>query len=210
MEQVSAPDIALTISGLTVRRGDRTLVHELQLTVAAGEFLALTGPSGAGKTSCLEALSQPPLTALMPQGLHLVPPLSLLANALQGSLRFRPWWRLPATAAARAAAQAGLAAVGVDPRRRAAEASGGERQRTALVRAVLAQPRCLLADEPVSQLDPATAVRCLTWLAEARARQGFAVIAVLHQPDLVQQFADRVLHLPGDGSWALSAAGAAP
>jgi phosphonate transport system ATP-binding protein len=194
---------ALTISGLTVCRGGRTLIQDLRLTVAAGEFIAMTGPSGAGKTSCLEALSQPPVTSLLPQGLHVVPPLTLLANALHGSLRFRPWWRLAAADAAVTAATAGLLALGLDPQRRTAVASGGERQRTALVRAVLAQPQCLLADEPVSQLDPGTADMALTWLAQQRQAAGFAVIAVLHQPELVRRFADRVLQVPGDGSWSL-------
>ena len=194
---------SLTISGLTVCRGGRTLIQDLQLAVAAGEFIAVTGPSGAGKTSCLEALSQPPVTSLLPQGLHVVPPLTLLANALHGSLRFRPWWRLAAGDAAVAAAPAGLRALGRDPQRRAAVASGGERQRTALVRAVLAQPQCLLADEPVSQLDPETAALTLTWLAKQQQAAGFAVIAVLHQPELVHRFADRVLQVPGDGSWSL-------
>jgi ABC-type phosphate/phosphonate transport system ATPase subunit len=200
---VTSSTNALTIKGLTVRRGGRTLVDGLELTVSAGEFIAITGPSGAGKTSCIEAFSHPPITALLPQGLHLVPPLTLLANALHGSLRFRSWWQLRATDAAMAEGIAGLTALGLDPSRQAAVASGGERQRTALVRAVLAHPRCLLADEPVSQLDPDTAALTLTWLAQQRQAAGFAVLAVLHQPELVSRFADRILHLPGDGRWSL-------
>jgi ABC-type phosphate/phosphonate transport system ATPase subunit len=191
------------VDGLTVCRGGQTLVQDLQLTVAAGEFIAVTGPSGAGKTSCLEALSQPPVTALLPQGLHLVPPLTLLANAVHGTLRFRAWWQLSAAPTSQAEARAALTALGLDPARSAAVASGGERQRTALVRAVLAQPACLLADEPVSQLDPETATATLTWLEQQRRVAGFAVIAVLHQPELVSRFADRILHLPGAGSWSL-------
>lgn len=192
--------MTLTINSLTLVRGGRTLVRDLRLAVAPGEFVAITGASGAGKTTLLNALSDPPRTALLPQGLHLVPPQTLLDNALHGTLRFRPWWRRP-TEAEIDAARTALSDLGLDPSRRAAVASGGERQRCALVRAVLARPACLLADEPVSQLDPETAERTLAWLDARRAADGFAVVAVLHQPELVARHATRVLHLHGDGTW---------
>jgi len=85
----------------------------------------------------------------------------------------------------------GLADRAAEPARRL---SGGQQQRVAIARALCQRARVVLADEPVSALDPAAAEQVVSLLAEL-ARDGLAVVAVLHQPELARRHADRVVGL---------------
>lgn len=77
--------------------------------------------------------------------------------------------------------------------RRVDSLSGGQRQRVAIARCLAQEPRLILADEPVSNLDPARAAEILTLLTEAARSRGAAVLFSSHQPDLARQFADRIV-----------------
>jgi phosphonate transport system ATP-binding protein len=91
--------------------------------------------------------------------------------------------------------------------RRAAEVSGGEQQRAALARALFQEPEMFLADEPVSNLDPDLTYRVLEILREQVRQQSRTVLCVLHDQDLVERFADRVINLNPDEPerWAMRA-----
>lgn len=91
--------------------------------------------------------------------------------------------------------RAALADCGIDDlaERRVDTLSGGQRQRVAIARCLAQEPRLILADEPVSNLDPARAAEILTLLTGAARARGATVIFSSHQPELARRFADRVI-----------------
>jgi len=169
----TGPGVAgLQLRGLGRRLADRCLLADLSLTVAAGECLALLGPSGCGKTTTLRLLAGlDPVSegrielagedvtdlpagqrrvAMVFQSYALYPHLSVVGN-LELGLRIRA---VPARERdQRIAAILELLHLGELRHRRPAQLSGGQRQRVALARALLRQPRLVLLDEPMSNLD---------------------------------------------------------
>ncbi len=208
-------------------------VFDIDLALHAGELVALLGASGAGKTTLLRLLAgldapdrgriERPnggerrrrgdtSVALIFQRPRLVGRLPAIGNVLAGRLGHVSRWRGLAKrfhAHDWRIAFAALDRVGLVDRadERTDKLSGGEQQRIAIARALAQQARVLLADEPVSSLDPANATLVLDTL-RALARDGIAVLASLHQPQFAQQYADRVVGL-ADGRIAGTHASAA-
>ncbi len=146
------------------------------------------------------------------QQYNLVRRLSALDNVLAGRLADLPTWRVLARmpgAAERASALACLERVGLARHAgaRADRLSGGEQQRVAIARALAQRSRVVLADEPVSSLDPTASATVLDALRSIAADDGIAVLCSLHQVAMVAGFADRVLGLR-DGRVVLDIAGA--
>ena len=126
---------------------------------------------------------------------------SVLDNVMCGALARHNDWRTAIGLPPRgetALAQNCLADVGLShlARQRASTLSGGQAQRVAIARALAQQPQLLLADEPVASLDPEAAVEVMRLLRRL-ADQGLAVFCVLHQPELAQRYADRIVGLTG-------------
>jgi heme exporter protein A len=189
---------ALSIAGLALSRGDRPLFEGFNLTVAAGEAVALTGANGAGKTSLLRAIAgfiRPDAGTIAFTGaagaldpeearggdLHLLGHLDGLKagrTAIE-ELRFQAQW----TGASEAAIEAACAALelGRLQNLEVRKLSAGQRRRVALTR-LLASPRALwLLDEPLTPLDAAWRARFGEIMA-AHVAGGGIIIAAVHDP----------------------------
>ena len=139
-------------------------------------------------------------TAMIFQHYNLVRRLSALDNVVVGRLRDLPAWRAVMRRPGRAERERARVCLGrVDLAEfagtRADRLSGGQQQRVAIARALAQRTKLLLADEPVSSLDPASAGRVLAALRSVADEDGIAVLCSLHQVDMVPTFADRVIVL---------------
>ena len=190
-------------------RGPVDVLRDIDLTVAAGEFLAVTGPSGSGKTTLLHlaALLDHPTTGdlrfegepvseldedalsevrkhrvgMVFQKYCLLPHRSVLDNVL---FRFR--YLEHDRKEARERAMAALERVGLHALtdRQARLLSGGEMQRVAVARAVALPPRLLVADEPTGNLDSVATIAVMDTLKELN-REGLTIILVTHNQALL-------------------------
>jgi zinc/manganese transport system ATP-binding protein len=205
---------ALSIRGGRLTFGDRTLWSGLDLDVAPGEFLAVLGPNGTGKTSLLKAiLGQVDLAAGSvavaggPSRIGYIPQQKLLAEGTP--LRARDLvalgvdgtrWGLPLRGrAARRRVDDLLDAVGAGSFADApvARLSGGEQQRLRVGQAIANEPTLLLCDEPLLSLDLAHQRVVSELIDEQRTRSDAAVIFVTHDVNPVLGMVDRVLYLAG-------------
>jgi sulfonate transport system ATP-binding protein len=186
------------LRGGTRRFGSAAVLQDVDLDVAAGEFVALLGRSGSGKTTLLRGLGglDRGLTgelrtgrapAIVFQDPRLLPWRTVLANVGLG-LR---------GADADARATAALAEVGLAGREHSwpRELSGGQRQRVSLARALVREPDLLLLDEPFSALDALTRVSAQRLVNDLWAKHRPAVLLVTHDVEEALLLADRVLLL---------------
>jgi putative ABC transport system ATP-binding protein len=207
-------DIHLTLASAA---GDVNVLRGVDLDVAAGETVSITGPSGSGKSTMLMIIAglERPSTGrvivagadlgmldedglarfrrdrigIVFQSFHLVPTMNALENVA-----------MPLELAGRrdafAAAEEGLAAVGLGHRllHYPGQLSGGEQQRVALARAFAATPKLLLADEPTGNLDTATGRLVIDLLFALQARHGTTLVLITHDPLLAQR-CDRTVRL---------------
>ena len=207
-------DAILRLDALTVRYAERTALDSADLSVHAGEIVALLGPCGSGKSSMLRAIAglEPPAAGhvwfegrdittqpthergfgLMFQDFALFPHRDVGDNVAFG-LRMRG--RSGAQAAARVAEVLELVGLPGAERRSVTRLSGGEQQRVALARALAPEPPLLMLDEPMGSLDRALRERLPTELRAIFLRLGLTVLYVTHDQEEAFSVADRVVIL---------------
>ena len=216
----------LSAHGIEVAVGARRLVAGLSLELHPGEFVAILGRNGSGKTLTLHTLAglrRPPAGEVYLDGVAMESlgrravalRLGLLAQDVEESfvttvleavlvgrhphLKLWQWESAEDERIARAA----LTAVDLEDfaGRRTDTLSGGELRRVAVAALLTQEPWVFLLDEPSNHLDPAHQLGILGLFRELCAA-GKTVIATLHDPTVAARFADRVLLLHGDGRWA--------
>ncbi len=210
----------LALTQLRKSYGDTPVFSGVDLEIAAGEFVAILGESGVGKSTLLNCiagldsasggsvqvdgvevttLAEPDAARLRRQRLgfvfqafHVLPQLTVFHNvALPLLLLGRP---------DEARVRAMLAAVGIEAlaERLPRQLSGGQLQRVAIARALVHRPGLILADEPTSNLDPRNAERVIDLLARQVRSEGAACLLATHSR-MAAARADRVLLLTADG-----------
>jgi phosphonate transport system ATP-binding protein len=136
------------------------------------------------------------------QEFNLVERLTVMENLLCGRLGYVSSWRAWRRAFAKDDIRKAfdlLDTVGLAgfAQRRADALSGGQRQRVGIARAVMQEPKLLLADEPTSSLDPKTSVEIMELMKDVGARRGIPVLVNMHDVELARRFADRVVGMSG-------------
>jgi lipoprotein-releasing system ATP-binding protein len=222
----NAASLVLKAQGLSKNYSDGKLsvsvLKGIDLSISRAEQLAIVGSSGSGKSTLLHllggldhpssgeitlmgqrfsALSERQRALLRNQYLgfvyqfhHLLPEFSVMDNVAMPLLM-----RRMGLAQARQEAQALLAQVGLSHRllHKPAELSGGEKQRTAIARALITRPACLLADEPTGNLDSQTAEQVYQLLLNLQQETGMALVLVTHDLQLARRMSRQIMMRDG-------------
>jgi len=212
--------MTLVVQGLCKNYGANCVFRNVSLTVASGEFVAIVGESGVGKSTllnCMAGLDHWDAGSVMLDGTDLATLNDLRRAALRRDhigFVFQAFHVLPHLDVAQnvrlplmlqgrhdpARVQAMLQAVGLGDlgARLPQQLSGGQLQRVAIARALVHRPSLLLADEPTGNLDPTTAAMVMDALVGQSREHGTSLVLVTHSA-AAAQLADRVLHLSADG-----------
>ncbi|MBL9154089.1 MAG: ABC transporter ATP-binding protein [Verrucomicrobiales bacterium] len=208
--------VTIRIRGLTKRFGDSVALRGLDLDIAAGELFFLLGPSGCGKTTLLRSIAGfhlpdegtihfdgdevshvPPHrreTAMMFQSYALWPHLNVFRNVAFG-LEER---KVPRAEIRTRVQQAlDMVKMGDFAQRKINQLSGGQQQRVALARALVVRPRCLMLDEPLSNLDAKLRIEMRTEIRRICKEFGLTAIYVTHDQKEALSIADRMAILDG-------------
>jgi lipoprotein-releasing system ATP-binding protein len=199
-------------------RADLNVLNGVSLSLSSGESLAITGPSGVGKSTLLQiigTLEQPTSGSVtlfgenpfalntksqaefrnrqigfVFQDHHLLPALTAIQNVLLPALASGS-----STAEQHARATELLEAVGLSDRAShlPGELSGGEKQRIAIARSLLLKPKLILADEPTGNLDPASAKSVTELLLNLQKQESFLLIVVTHSMEVAAAMGQRLM-----------------
>jgi energy-coupling factor transporter ATP-binding protein EcfA2 len=225
---VRAPIIEVHELGFTYGGAAAPVLRDIDLSIDEGEMLLLVGPSGAGKSTLLRCFNGlvPHFHGGLFEGRVMVAGVDTRTRqprdlASLAGLVFQDPEAQAVAGTVEDEIVFGLENVGADRglirrrleemldalsvvhlrERRMATLSGGELQRVAIAAILTMHPRIVLLDEPTSQLDPQSADDVLRIVNDLRADLGITIVAAEHRLDRLAPYADRVLHLAGDGGY---------
>jgi len=195
---VSGANVA--VRNLSLNFGSTSVLRDLDLDIAAGEFVALLGRSGSGKTTLLRVLAglEAPLG-----GTTSVPEARSVVFQEPRLLPWKPVWENVAIGlrgdGLRESAVAALREVNLEQRADAwpLTLSGGEAQRAGLARALVREPKFLLLDEPFASIDALTRLRMHDLIIDLWKLHGPSILLVTHDVDEALLLADRALVMDG-------------
>lgn len=217
----------LEIKNLTVEYGNFRAIDNVSFTVKDGEFVAVIGSSGGGKSSLMKAINllvKPKsgsikidgeeMTALSSRKLrmnrrkigfvfqdyNLIDRLSVIENVLTGRLGYKSSLKSLLGILSKEEyenAEKALEKVGLSEKLfvRGDELSGGQKQRVAIAKALVQEPKIILADEPVASLDVNSSKIIMEYFKEINRVQGITVIINIHDVNIALKYADRVIAL---------------
>jgi polar amino acid transport system ATP-binding protein/general L-amino acid transport system ATP-binding protein len=208
----------VAVEKLIKRFGHFTALHDINLSVAAGEKIVLCGPSGSGKSTlirCINSIEKHDSGRILVDGVELTdrmadvncvrrevgmvfqsfnlfPHLSVLENCMLAPMKVRGWSR----AEAQERSVGLLRRVRLDDQasKYPGQLSGGQQQRVAIARALCMQPKIMLFDEPTSALDPEMVKEVLDTII-GLARDGTTMVCVTHEMGFAREVADRVVFM---------------
>ncbi|MFB6201110.1 MAG: phosphonate ABC transporter ATP-binding protein [Halorhabdus sp.] len=208
----------LTVENVTKEYGDVTAIEDVSFEIE-DEFAVLLGESGAGKSTmlrCVNGLTEPTAGSIRLDGEeiagsrtdvgmifqqhNLVEGVSAYLNSLTGSLSrvsmLRSLFQWQSREDKLRALDA-LETVGLleEAHQRVSQMSGGQQQRVGIARALVQDPRLLLADEPVASLDPASAETVMGYLKKAATEHDVTALVSLHQVNIAAHFGERFIGL---------------
>jgi sulfonate transport system ATP-binding protein len=200
-----ANGLAITFSAVSKAFGQRSVLSALDLRIEAGQFVAVVGRSGGGKSTLLRliaGLDRPSSGAVAIAGAA-VSGIQESSRLMFQDARLLPWQRVIGNVGIarganwRAESLAALAAVGLADRAQEwpGVLSGGQRQRVALARALAARPKILLLDEPFGALDALTRLEMHALLERLWRERGFTAVLITHDVAEAVALADRVIVL---------------
>ncbi|MBX4904361.1 ABC transporter ATP-binding protein [Rhizobium bangladeshense] len=211
-------DAYLQLDKLTLSYGDTVAVRDLDLSIGKGELIALLGPSGCGKTTTMRAIAGLLTPASGRIGLDGADITRVSANKRAVGLVFQSYALFPHLTVYEnvafglrlkgisgtdldARVGAGLKSVGLTTfaGRRPAELSGGQQQRVALARSMVMQPKVLLLDEPLSNLDARLRLEMRAELQRVQKESGVTMIFVTHDQVEALALADRIVVMLNGG-----------
>ena len=217
----------LEIKNLTVEYGNFRAIDNVSFTVKDGEFVAVIGSSGGGKSSLMKAINllvkpksgsikidEEEMTELSSRKLrmkrrkigfvfqdyNLIDRLSVIENVLTGRLGYKSSLKSLLGIFSKEEyenAEKALEKVGLSEKLfvRGDELSGGQKQRVAIAKALVQEPKIILADEPVASLDVNSSKIIMEYFKEINRVQGITVIINIHDVNIALKYADRVIAL---------------
>lgn len=212
MSQIIADDLTKTF-------GETVALDNISFEVPEGEFVIILGVSGSGKSTllrCMSGLAEPTTgeiqiggqrvtgprdeVAMIFQQHNIVGDMTAYANALSGSMNRSRFIESVLQLQGRDEKYQALEAletVGLldEAQQKARSMSGGQQQRVGVARALVQQPRVLLADEPVASLDPGSSQEVMRYLRDAAQDRELSVFISLHQVNLARKFGERFIGL---------------
>jgi sulfonate transport system ATP-binding protein len=206
------PGFEIKLKNVSKSFGATKVLKDINLTIAAGEFVALVGQSGCGKSTLLRLISQleAPSSGQIALDEVEVKKINPAVRYLFQEARLLPWKTVLENVAlgskerSKEKAKAALEEVNLADKGEEwpAVLSGGQKQRVSLARALIGEPKLLLLDEPLGALDALTRINMQILIEKLWREQGFTVVLVTHDVNEAVYLADRVV-LIEDGKIAL-------